>query len=352
MLIVLCGGHRYKLGGQDRRWLRVASLLCTSYKYKVLINESYYKLGKETEIDTSSHYTILHEPKNKIINYILQNILIFWYGLREDWVYFSSNALSGMPAAIALYLLGKKISFSYTGVSANILYKSNSRKQVLILKTMNKIARKIEILNKTTEEEKFFDHKKVFVSNAMYAGPQPNLTPKNPRKIVFSGNFIGLKGINTLANIIKSQPNEYYHFSIYGGFLETTDEDTKKIIEQIKKSKNVSFFGHVNDMSTAYSDATVVLSLQTISNYPSQVVLEALANGCSAVITQTGDSERFGNGPGIFYVPAEFNSDKYWDAIQSASKFSATNTAAISESALAEFSTESYAKHFIQQHKN
>jgi len=287
-----------------------------------------------------------------LINYIWHNISIFLYGLREDWIYFSSNALSGMPAAILLSLLGKKISFSFNGVSANHLYTVKGRKQIIILKIMNKISRKIEILNKTTQEENFFDNKKIFVSNAMYAGPPPNLAPKNPKKIIFSGNLIELKGIFILADIINSQPKDYYHFYIYGGFLETTDENTKKIIKKIKENKHVTFFGHVNDMSAAYADAAVVLSLQTISNYPSQVVLEALASGCSVVITKTGDSERFGNGPGIFYVSPEFNSEKYWELIENASRISTYKMADISENALKEFSVLSYTRNFIQQHES
>jgi hypothetical protein len=95
-------------------------------------------------------------------------------------------------------------------------------------------------------------------------------------------------------------------------------------------------------MSTVYSDALVVLSLQKISNYPSQVVQEGLISGTSVLITNTGDSNKFGNIPGIFYINNEFNSLLYWDAIDKAIIFCVENFELISKKSLESFSPVSY----------
>lgn len=215
---------------------------------------------------------------------------------------------------------------------------------------MNKIARKIELLNETTLEEGFFDHNKVFVSNAMFAGTYPEfIKKKNKKKIVFSGNFLEQKGIKILAQIIENRINNEYEFHVYGGFLETTDDSVKIILKKLQSMDNVYFFGHVNDMSEAYADASVVLSLQAISNYPSQVVLEALANGCAVVIRDVGDSRRFGSGHGIYYVSELSDADDYWKAIFIASTFSELNATNISKFAREKFNPKSYVEQFISQ---
>jgi len=349
LLLVMCGRRVEKLGGQDRRWLKVANLLSETHGAKILVNASYARLAKNTEIPFSGSIRVVAESKNKYIAYFWLNLVVFFQALWAKQIHFCGNALEMTPSAVLLWaLLRKKITFSFNGVSVNYLKKTGQKKSVGLLKIMNRIASRIEVLNETTIVEKFFDSDKIYLSNGMYAGSDsPLLLPKNPKKIVFAGHLYAAKGVYLLLRIIETCPDNKYEFVIYGERVSDSDSEINKCIEKISSYANVSFMNHTNDMSRAYSDASVVLSLQTISNYPSQVVMEGLAHGAAAIISKNGDSERFGDGPGIFYVPSEFDQFEYWQEISNAAEFSSANFISISESTLKKFGARKYVNDFV-----
>lgn len=349
LLLVMCGRHVKKLGGQDRRWLKVAGLISNIRSTQIVINDSYASLAKKTEINLPENMLVVAENRNKYVSYIWINLVIFFRAFHCRKIHYCGNSLEMTPSAILVWaLLRREITFSFNGVSVNYLIKTRQRKAVLLLKIMNRISRRLEVLNETVVAENFFDRKKMRLSSAMYAGSNaPILRPKNPKKIVFAGHLYAAKGAHLLLQIIETCPDKEFEFVIYGERVSDSDVHVNEWVEKIASYDNVSFMNHTDDMSTAYSDVSVVLSLQTISNYPSQVVLEGLVHGAAVVVVKSGDSERFGHGPGIFYLPMEFDAAEYWQEISRASECSMANSSSISAAALDDFSAHSYVERFV-----
>lgn len=349
MLLVMCGRKVKKLGGQDRRWIKVSSLLYKKYKVRALINESYINVAAQTELGFTGEYIKLKELDNKYLNYLKLNINVIKHGIGQKQIHYCAHALEMLPSAVFLkFFFRKIISFSFNGVSVNYLKSTNQWKAVTILRVMNFLSDRIEILNPALLQESFFKEEKIFISQAMYAGNRG--APKktiNKKKIVFSGHLYALKGIEILAKLIESCPENGYEFHIYGSKMGgDKSEEIEAWIARLNSFANVYFFNHVDDMSHAYADALVVLSLQTISNYPSQVVMEGLASGAAVLITNTGDSKQFGDIPGIFYVSQKFDEREYWEKIKIAASYSVSNFELIAQSCLDNFNPEIYVSNF------
>lgn len=348
----MCGRKVEKLGGQDRRWLKVSSLLFEKYKIDALINQSYLEVAEKTELKISGQYKEIKEATGKYSNYLKLNFNVCFYAIQHKHIHYCANALEMLPSAIIMrYLFRKTITFSFNGVSVDYLKSTNQWKSVLILRIMNRISKRIEILNPRLINENFFNEKKTFVSRAMYAGSCA-ITKKNinNKKIVFSGHLYALKGIENLLKIIESCPDSSYEFYIYGAKTEgDKTNEIENLISHLKNFINVRLMDHINDMSEVYADALVVLSLQTVSNYPSQVVMEGLAAGAAVLMTDTGDSRQFGEIPGIFYVNPEFDEKNYWATIKYAANYSAENHQLISKSCMENFNPEAYAENFFKE---
>ena len=161
VLLVMCGRRVEKLGGQDRRWLKVAKLISEACSARVLINESYAALAKKTEIPLPSDMDVVSEKRNKYVAYFWLNLVIFFRAFRCKKIHYCGNALEMTPSAVLIWaLLRKNITFSFNGVSVNYLKETGQKKAVVLLRVMNYIACRIEILNKTVVSENFFNSKK------------------------------------------------------------------------------------------------------------------------------------------------------------------------------------------------
>ena len=206
VLLVMCGRRVEKLGGQDRRWLKVAKLISEACSARVLINESYAALAKKTEIPLPSDMDVVSEKRNKYVAYFWLNLVIFFRAFRCKKIHYCGNALEMTPSAVLIWaLLRKNITFSFNGVSVNYLKETGQKKAVVLLRVMNYIACRIEILNKTVVSENFFNSKKIRLSNAMYAGPETSVSAiEDSKKIVFAGHLYAAKGAYLLMRIVET----------------------------------------------------------------------------------------------------------------------------------------------------
>ena len=118
--------------------------------------------------------------------------------------------------------------------------------------------------------------------------------PAFPKKkeIVFLGRLVDFKGIrlfvNSMITIAQEIRNEGYQCYIYGhGELE---EEIKATVSENNCDDIIHCLGHIPDSNKVLAKSRVFCSLQTMGNYPSQSMLEAMACGNYCIVTDTYDS--------------------------------------------------------------
>lgn len=105
-----------------------------------------------------------------------------------------------------------------------------------------------------------------------------------------------------------------------------------------------------NDPFDVLSRAKISLSLQTLGNYPSQVVLESMASGCAIIATDTGETRKFLDESCAILIP--YDADALASAIQSLlsnpEKCYLLGQAA-RKKVLSEHTVERYADYFVNE---
>jgi len=96
-------------------------------------------------------------------------------------------------------------------------------------------------------------------------------------------------------------------------------DQSRKIGEELSKPSYEGIAvqtGYSDNPSEILSSASIFLSLQRTSNYPSRSLAEALASGAYPVVTAAGDTELFLKGcPHFSYVPIDFSPIDLFEAI-------------------------------------
>lgn len=149
ILLVLVDRPHKNLGGQERRWIRLANYLKlkNSSVYDVITNKITLDLVKNTEINLKSDFFYTPDLNSKIFDNLLKNILVIYTGIRYKRIYFSNQSAFLLPAAIVLkYIFKKIIFFSYNGTSLNIHNNGNYTSYYNIIKLMHYLSDKTEIL--------------------------------------------------------------------------------------------------------------------------------------------------------------------------------------------------------------
>ena len=118
--------------------------------------------------------------------------------------------------------------------------------------------------------------------------------PIYPKKkeIIFLGRLVDFKGItlfvNAMINIAEDIRQNGFQCYIYGhGELE---EEIKNTITKNNCGDIIHCMGHIADSSEVLPQSMIFCSLQTLGNYPSQSMLEAMACGNYCIATNTYDS--------------------------------------------------------------
>lgn len=178
--------------------------------------------------------------------------------------------------------------------------------------------------------------------------------PKAPI-VVFLGRLVPFKGAIELLDVLeevwarmrpKVPENSAFLIAGYGS-LES--QVALRCDELKQRGVPVDFIGYAS-AGPLMAKASVVLSLQDTTNYPSRVVAEALMSGCAAVVRDTGDSRLFGEDlPGLSYCQAKLEAAELAGLLSDAlAKIGsdAVYRGAIRASALERFSAPSYTDYF------
>ena len=150
-----------------------------------------------------------------------------------------------------------------------------------------------------------------FLALPRTAAPQP----KQPT-VVFLGRLVPGKGIDDLMDLLpqawsllRDKVPTGFGFQIAGyGPLES--HVVGRVGELARAGVPVRFVGYAL-AEQLFEPASVGLSLQEVTNYPSRVVAEALCSGCAVIIRDTGDSRQFGTDlPGLEYCTARLDASE------------------------------------------
>lgn len=175
-----------------------------------------------------------------------------------------------------------------------------------------------------------------------------NTTPKKNKKhinVVFFARLEKQKGILTYLELVThyladKSNKPLINFSIYGhGSLLNKVLDSVQLLK--KAGANIEYHG-IGNSDYVFPESDILLSLQENTNYPSRSVIEALIYGCKTLITNTGDSQSFGNKLGIFYT--ENDPHKIYQSLIFALN-DKKNRNEIIESILATFDNKSYSEY-------
>lgn len=343
----MSGARIKNLGGQERRWLAISNELSGRAGYKFIINKSYYDIGSESDIKIDFKPRVVLDWKYSIVDRLAKNIIIMISAMGASQVHYCGNALNMLPSAIFLSLLGKKVSYSFNGVSLFYL-KAVSFKSFICVKFMQKLSFRIELLNPRLLDEGWVDEEKAVFAPPVTYVKHNNAVISKQKKIVFCGHLYPLKGVALLVDLIKNSNGRGFAIDVYGDSVDGNAQSHRYMrwLRRETKKRTYLSLSHSHDMSSAYLEASVVLSIQTISNYPSQVVMEGLINGASVCILDTGDSREFGDQPGIFYIPEGASIEEIWSIIESASDYARVHFRTISEVAKKKFSVNHQVESF------
>lgn len=169
--------------------------------------------------------------------------------------------------------------------------------------------------------------------------------------VAWFGRLVEQKGILKYLDVVESVyrniSTKTVRFAIFGyGVLESEVEARTRALAS--KGVPITFFGRIPSISV-YQISDVIISTQDISNYPSRIVAEALVNGCTVLIRNTGDSENFGHDiPRIQYVKDPMSGKDIAHGIEKivAVRRNETNSAQIQEAIRNKYSSDSYIDYF------
>jgi glycosyltransferase involved in cell wall biosynthesis len=167
---------------------------------------------------------------------------------------------------------------------------------------------------------------------------------------VFSGTLIPQKNyrlaIVGFSRFLSNYPLSNARLHI---FAPEVNEIVRSQIEELNKAagKDIIFLRQSNELVGALADAQVFLSLQNFDNYPSQSLIEAMANGCNIIATDVGETRVLvDEGGGNYLIPVD--EDALFVALGKAFGSTPMWNKNNAEKILAEHSVGRYAEYFYK----
>jgi glycosyltransferase involved in cell wall biosynthesis len=347
VLVILVDKKQKNLGGQERRWMRVANHLKTNYReiFDFAINNSSYDMSHATDSPSPESAFRLRDFSNVYLDYLYKNLMSISLARGYGRIHFSNQSVYLIPAiAFIKLVLRKTVSISYNGTSLDVHKRRTGISYYDKVRFLHRLVDKTEVLNPLLLRESWIQPGKVHVAPCSFSDRERFKPGKKIKKIVFAGHFYEGKGVDLLRRILMASQSEEFAISIYGDSVEgdESSKDFKRWLLKYSLAHPHIRVEHKKNMAGAYSDATVFLSLQQISNYPSQSVIEALYSGCGIVMTRTGDSELFGRPSYIRYIDPTDTIDSIWSCITNVNQISMACASDIASASKKRHSLELY----------
>jgi hypothetical protein len=257
--------------------------------------------------------------EGRLLDALVKNVFFFWAVIGASVVHLAGPGFNVYPVALLWrWLTRGRLLYSFTGTSLDEqLSRSDAAGYAKSVRLVQSVADVTEILNRQVLNDSWLRPERLLVAPCSFSDPSVFRPQSKSRAVVFSGHFLRQKGVADLRNIIESGVGRGYEFYVYGD-SGGDDEGVRFkgwLVEFCKYNPWVKLC-YSSNMAEAYSRARYMVSLQSISNYPSQSVLEALLSGCHVFMSDSGDSRDFGDHGCITYLGRD-DISRFWDLLDS-----------------------------------
>lgn len=281
-----------KIGGAERRLIRTFTYIKNSNKDFVFtiglltlseINED--SVRKDYHAFTDLRIVFFH-TQSEIFHHVKQT--------NYEIVCYTDCSYRCLPVLFGAKLGRKKRLMMCTDTMGSSQHLKPKLRQVLYNLDV-RLANRIDCLypSNTKLLQSKFKNKEITCTPCSFTDME-KYQPSFPKKkeIVFLGRLTEFKGItlfvNSMLKIADDIRKNGFKCYIYGhGDLE---EQIREAISMNKCEDIIHCMGHISDSSKVLTNSMIFCSLQTLGNYPSQSMLEAMACGNYCIATNTYDS--------------------------------------------------------------
>ncbi|MEG1090312.1 MAG: glycosyltransferase [Acinetobacter sp.] len=293
MKVLIYFNGRSRLGGVERRITRVLAAIAGEHGIDAKV---VFKLYEPEERVVSSYVSILGENSLQYIgcsNYM--QVAKCVVKEKPDWIMYTAGYGSMMPFLLAGCLVkAKRLLLSVTTTTSMLKFRSRKEKVLFVMAI--KLSTQIDCLYpEATSLLKSRFHKKTITTTPC---PTTNLNLFRPiqkqKTIVFLSRWIKEKNprlfIDAISTIREKVLEHGYRVVMGGNASNVADTDEiKSYIASLHLEDIIVTPGYVEAQDYLPS-ANMFLSLQDVTNYPSQSLLEAIASGCYIIATNTGET--------------------------------------------------------------
>ncbi len=285
-------GHKF-LGGSERRMSRVLSKLSgDGFDVTIVI-----KSTGENDDDLLNLYKAFCKESVNIV-FVHKNTALIKHFKKEkyNWVLYPDCSFRAMPVIVGAMLAKSKRLMMNVNSGADILY-SNSFLRKMGYNFSAKRANKIDCLYPWIYDDfkERYSKKDLTLTPCSFTDFSKFRPAESKEKnIIFSGRLVAIKKpdmfIEAMIKIKDVLREKGYTCLICG---DGDDEPKSRLEAMIKESgceDIIKMIGYAN-MEDILPASRIYCSLQTISNYPSQALIEAIACGnyCIATYHQNDD---------------------------------------------------------------
>ncbi|MFA0603357.1 hypothetical protein [Vibrio amylolyticus] len=293
------------IGGAERRFFDI-------FKSLVEKGEDIYFIAPDLlleKLDNNYEYRErIVDIKLKKWSYILFCIKLYFGCIlsssKEDVFHYPLN-----PPFFLHFLPIRKysISYCYCYSRPKLSFKSIG---LSLQRIAGMFAKSIDVLSPTVFSELKHDSRTTLTPGGTFVYSPDYSCDGDKRNVAIVSRLENGKGIDTyftIVNRLKSYESDLKNglpsFRIYG------DGSMKSWVVEIvgklvKDGVDIRYMGFESPQEI-FKNSGLVFSLQDKTNYPSRVVIESLLSGSQVVVLNTGDSKKFGNIKGLYYLEQE-----------------------------------------------
>lgn len=281
-----------KIGGAERRLIRTFTYISKTNAafeftigFQMILDVDKDRIESEYRMFTDLPIMFFYS-QTEVYNYIKKSIY--------DVLCYTDCSYRCLPVLLAAKLSHKKNFMMCTDTMGSSQHLKPFFRQLLYNFDI-KMSDRIDCLypGNTKLLQSKFKKKKITCTPCSFTDTN-KYVPRFPKKkeIIFMGRLVSFKGIDLFVDAIIKVADKIrekgYCCYIYGhGDMEQEIKDT---ITNNNCEDIIICKGHITDSSEVFMTSRIFCSLQTLGNYPSQSMLEAMACGNYCIVTDTYDS--------------------------------------------------------------